>query len=706
LIYYSPAGSKKYFCVSPRAARAIGWLLAAWLGATGWVYYHGHDWTALWQMWRYWPTLIPNFSAARAWIILCDLALLAALLWLTLLGRGAGAALLAYAGLATGEKPGQFALSLAAGWGAMALAMFGLGALGAWNRPLVFALLGAGTAALAFGQYRGWRAAAAAPPKASPAGARPLFSWNKAWLLIFACFAALNLLCAFVPEIFYDALVYHLALPDLYWKHGGLMATPWNLYAGLPQLVECLYALALPVGGDGLARLLHWAFGLGAALLTFAMARRYVSLGAAYLAALLFYSIPLVGVLSGQSMTDLGWVFFQLAGLYALCIRLEAPDNSRNWTLLAGMLCGCAMGSRYQAWLPSLLAGAALARALPAGGKGGRREALLLAAAALAAAAPWLVKNAVFYHNPVYPFLHEYFSAGPAPRWRDLLADGGGRDPGLLLSSWAGLRSWLLYFWDYSFGANDLGPALLLAFPALLLRKHLKQPLLFLREVFLLVWFTQSFFSGLARFLLPCFPLAFILFAAAAENYLDRRVRNALNAGLLFVFCSNFMLQVYIFKAYGADNAVLGLETAAEYLKTAHKTYPRPPYVALEYINNTLPQDARVLFVGEARGFYCRRDYLAGAVFNEPPLREWLRGAAGAEELLARFRAERITHVLINHNELEAWRRAYPAAMALDSRAAAVFDEFTRRFLRLKFESKTAPAGSIISWTQVYEVAL
>jgi len=102
------------------AARVLGWSLAAWLAVIGWKYYHSHDQVALWQMWRYWPTLIPQFSEARAWVILRDLGLLAELLWLVLLGRGAGAALLARAGLATGEKPGQFALSLAAGWGAMA----------------------------------------------------------------------------------------------------------------------------------------------------------------------------------------------------------------------------------------------------------------------------------------------------------------------------------------------------------------------------------------------------------------------------------------------------------------------------------------------------------------------------------------------------------------------------------------------------------
>ena len=77
-----------------------------------------------------------------------------------------------------------------------------------------------------------------------------------------------------MPEIFYDALVYHLALPDLYWMRGGITPTPENLYSGLPLQASMLYALALPLGGDGLAHFVGWAFGVGSALLVFVLGRR------------------------------------------------------------------------------------------------------------------------------------------------------------------------------------------------------------------------------------------------------------------------------------------------------------------------------------------------------------------------------------------------------------------------------------------------
>lgn len=677
---------------------ALSGLAAVWLVLVGWLYYHGGDWGTLWKIRGYWPSLFPDIASAEVGTVLRDMKVLAELLWLVLLGRGAGAALLEYAGLNTGEKPGQFALSLAAGWGAMSLVMFGLGLAGAWTKPLLFTLLCAGSAALAVREYRDWRTP---PPAAPPVQKTPLLSWNSVWFLILAAFAALNLLAAFVPEIFYDALVYHLALPDLYWKHGGVIATPWNLYSGLPQLVETLYSIALPVGGDGLARLIHWTFGLGTALLTYVIAARFAGKRTAALAALLFYTMPVVGVLSGQSMTDLGWAFFQLSALYALCLRLEAPDASWKWTVLAGVLAGFAMGSRYQAWPPCIIMWAVLAWKLRSGGKSGRVELFAFAAAALAVLSPWLIKNAVFYHNPVYPFFHEYFSAAQAPGWRAMLADGGGRDLGLVFSTWAGARAYLLYLWTYTFSSNDLGPALLLMFPVLIFCRFLGAQLRFLQAVFFLLWFTGSLLSGSARFLLPCVPLACVLFSAALEDGLHKGLRKPVYAGLLFVFSANFLLQALIFKAYGADKAVLGRETAADYLRAPHKTYPRPPYAGLEFINSALPPGARVLFVGEARGFYCRRDYVAGTLFDEPPLREWLRGSRDAAGLLSRFQREGITHVLVNQGELESWRKDSPGYMALNARESEIFADFNKRYLKLLFEDKTPPGG----WVQVLEVS-
>jgi len=48
-----------------------------------------------------------------------------------------------------------------------------------------------------------------------------------------------------IPETFYDALEYHLSLPNLYLLHGRIIPTPENSYSGSPGLPWMLYGWTL-----------------------------------------------------------------------------------------------------------------------------------------------------------------------------------------------------------------------------------------------------------------------------------------------------------------------------------------------------------------------------------------------------------------------------------------------------------------------------
>ena len=77
--------------------------------------------------------------------------------------------------------------------------------------------------------------------------------------------AVLTLLClglcameVFSPEIFYDSLVYHLALPQEYLRVGRLHAPDGIIYSHFPQNGEMLFTLALQLGSDLLAQMFVW----------------------------------------------------------------------------------------------------------------------------------------------------------------------------------------------------------------------------------------------------------------------------------------------------------------------------------------------------------------------------------------------------------------------------------------------------------------
>jgi hypothetical protein len=75
-----------------------------------------------------------------------------------------------------------------------------------------------------------------------------------------------------------------------------------------------------------------------------------------------------------------------------------------------------------------------------------------------------------------------------------------------------------------------------------------------------------------------------------------------------------------------------------------------------------LPTDARVLFVGEPRGFGFPRRFVAPSQHDVSPLRAILEAAHGPEEAMATLRGQGFTHLLVNQGELARLAGSYPVA--------------------------------------------
>ncbi len=126
-----------------------------------------------------------------------------------------------------------------------------------------------------------------------------------------------------------------------------------------------------------------------------------------------------------------------------------------------------------------------------------------------------------------------------------------------------------------------------------------------------------------------------------------------------------------------------GQDTRDHFLGRPHHTYETPAYSAFLWINQSAPPTARVLLLGETRGTYLERPFLAGTTFDWPPAVEFVDGATDAEEVYRRLRAAGITHVLVNlpfgmqHEHLGRWRRP--------DRDAPIFAQFFRRHAAQRF---------------------
>lgn len=233
----------------------------------------------------------------------------------------------------------------------------------------------------------------------------------------------------------YDALSYHLALPQEWLRDGRLAPLTHNVYSYLPSYLEAAFlhlacAAQSPPPADGAAwgliagegypifaaQYLHAGIALLAAWAAAGAARVLAArcgfderarAFAAAVAATLTLLTPWTIVTGSLAYNDLGVLFMLGASLVAAFDPALTP--SRRGIVL-GLLLGAACSIKPTA-LFMAAAPVALALALTQPPRAWPRLALAGAVAGLAMLAPWLVRNALASGNPVFPFAASLFAS-------------------------------------------------------------------------------------------------------------------------------------------------------------------------------------------------------------------------------------------------------------------------------------------------------
>ncbi|MFA6317555.1 MAG: hypothetical protein WC943_09060, partial [Elusimicrobiota bacterium] len=218
------------------------------------------------------------------------------------------------------------ALRLGLGLGVLVYAILGLGLAGLLHPGVVKAAL-AGLALVGV-LRRGLDGIVPAVTALSPAGE----DLGRTWRAVFACLltAAGIALVPFVlaPEVFWDAMNYHMGLPHLYLLEGAMVPTPTNIYSGNVLAVQMLFTAGLAVEGPIAAKLVNAGVGLACCLFFASWARRWRLPGAGLLASALFYLCPLVLFEFFRTSVGLGWAFFQLAAFHCVLTAADEPESS------------------------------------------------------------------------------------------------------------------------------------------------------------------------------------------------------------------------------------------------------------------------------------------------------------------------------------------------------------------------------------------
>ncbi|MFP4321125.1 MAG: glycosyltransferase family 39 protein [Anaerolineales bacterium] len=509
----------------------------------------------------------------------------------------------------------------------------------------------------------------------------PTVIWARGLRAFIILVLGMGLVMALAPPTAFDALTYHLVGPDLWLAEGRITALPGNHFFGFPGLVNTLYAGKLALGDGRLVgvSVVHWAFGLLLILLTGGYAARRFGAWAGLLAGAFLLTVPSLWLTLGWAYVDLAVAAYAMLAFIALDTWRE--HDSDIWLIIGACGAGLAMSAKYNA----LLMAVALGLYIVAYNRG-RRAATILRAGALYVAvaslvlAPWLLRNLAFFENPVYPFGPEtydwdalkntwYTGAERAPL-REL--------PALILPIFitptiAGVEG------SGIFNAT-LSPVFLMLIPLLALSwRHLHPEwrgpltgLLGLVGVLHLFWLVTaglSVYGAQTRFMFPLLGWVAVLAAASLEGLRSLSPKPLdiawmMRAFVLLVFAFTIMdylggtrplpdtpglqgsTQTNHFLAGRTLEAVVGTIDEETYLNHTLGTH----YATMQYLNGELPEGARVLFLWETRSLYC--DETRITCIEDTVLYRWwharrVHGDGSAEDILAAWQTEGITHVLV-----------------------------------------------------------
>jgi len=538
----------------------------------------------------------------------------------------------------------QMALQGALGLGVFSLVILLVGAFLGLQRWLLWATAGF-LVALLWRQVLAWGRQVESLKELLPPGDR----FSRVVAIILGLLALCALLIALAPPIQFDALMYHLALPNIYLQLGKVTYLPWMVLSGHPQNAEMLYTWAIALGGTSAAATMGWGWSLLTVLGLLGYLSQSINRPAAWVGVgALLGGYSLIIHMAAGYVDWLGLLF----GFGCLVCLGEWRQNGR-WkdALLAGLFAGLALGTKYPGGTLGLVGLCALGwhtwrtrrnflPALGCYGLGGL------------AALPWLLKNLFTTGNPVYPFL---FASGAMDAVR--MAVYQGRPPWgnwldfLLLP----VRAMYLGFDDGPGYGVSQGPLLigLGALACLGWKERSASQRIALENTALfallgwLVWATGLRINGflvLARFYYPFFP-AFAALAAFGYWGLSLlkipqvRMSRLAQILVLLVLALNLVEVGLRTVQLGALPYLLAQKDEQQYLAD-NLGWLQPAMKAVR----ELPEGSKALLLFEPRSLYC-----LPRCYPDEILDRWKREAATGrdpEGILKDWRKQSFTHVL------------------------------------------------------------
>ncbi len=483
------------------------------------------------------------------------------------------------------------------------------------------------------------------------------------------------------PPISRDALIHHLAVPKLWLKHGGFYEIPRADYSYYPMNIDLLYLACLYFKNDIAPKFIHLAFGMGTGILVYFYLKQKIGRSWGLLGIVIFFTTPIVVWLSTSAYIDLGMTFFTTGSVLAFIKWRDSEYKQFKWLLISSCCMGIAIGSKYNALIAWLILNLILMLSYA---KDTQRQIATLKYGIMffmitaIVASPWYLKNYFQTGNPFYPLFNSFFQS--LHHWpvqaiiHSQFVEKAGRISFFQMREIVygeGLRETLLipirmFFQgqdnSYQYFQGSLNPILILFSPFILLSKKYKpDKLLFVFFSVIFIFMAYFLTEKQVRYILPTIPFLAILAVMGIKELVDKIGggnfyspspfnKNAKSIARIFIFATVAILLTFNF-IYLKNRMdiikpfpyVLGQETKKAFLKR-HLLH----YHAVEYINQNLPDDAKVftIFLGR-RGYYLDKDYRNERSFGRNTISRMVNSSTHEKKFTKYVRSMNVTHILM-----------------------------------------------------------
>jgi hypothetical protein len=171
-------------------------------------------------------------------------------------------------------------------------------------------------------------------------------------------------------------------------------------------------------------------------------------------------------------------------------------------------------------------------------------------------------------------------------------------------------------------------------------------------------------------------------------------------AALAVVALNGISFASWTISRTGAQDYLVGRMSKEDYLRTSRPLWPNSYYNAAEWLDRNAPPSARVLAINGGRGYYLTRPFLTSSRLDEDLLAHWLKRSRTSDDLMRRFEAAGVTHLLVNMAWL--WGQEVPDP-GVTPAEMDVLEDFLGRHARLRYNDLDTALGAT-RWTDVYEI--